>query len=175
MDALADTARGELYRWPEVLPNGRAAVFTILSSDGFQLAALELKVGVVRPLDLEGTNPRFVLPGYLVFGRLDGAVLAAPFDADALRVTGGPLPVAGAVMVGIEGAANRGVSRAGAVAYVMQSSADRTLARGRSCSRKSGVGDLLRHPRLNHRVEVVGGIEAEACSRLLREFFREKR
>jgi len=37
------------------------------------------------------------------------------------------------------------------------------------------VGDLLHHPRLNHRVEVVGGIEAEASGRLLQEFFREKR
>ncbi len=36
-------------------------------------------------------------------------------------------------------------------------------------------GDLLRHPRLNHRVEVIGGVEAEACAELLQEFFREKR
>jgi tRNA(adenine34) deaminase len=37
------------------------------------------------------------------------------------------------------------------------------------------VGDLVRHPRLNHRVEVVGGVEAEACGALLKEFFAEKR
>jgi len=37
------------------------------------------------------------------------------------------------------------------------------------------VGDLLRHPRLNHRVEVVGGVDADTCGRLLEEFFREKR
>lgn len=37
------------------------------------------------------------------------------------------------------------------------------------------VGDLLRHPALNHRVEVVGGIEEEACSRLLQAFFQERR
>jgi len=37
------------------------------------------------------------------------------------------------------------------------------------------VGDVLRHPRLNHRVEVVGGIDAEACGRVLQEFFREQR
>ena len=37
------------------------------------------------------------------------------------------------------------------------------------------VGDLLRHPALNHRPEVVGGVEAEACGGLLREFFRERR
>ncbi len=37
------------------------------------------------------------------------------------------------------------------------------------------VGDVVRHPRLNHRVEVVGGIEAETCGALLGQFFREKR
>lgn len=37
------------------------------------------------------------------------------------------------------------------------------------------VGDLLRHPRLNHQVEVVGGVLADECGALLREFFRARR
>src|SRR5947208_7276974 len=37
------------------------------------------------------------------------------------------------------------------------------------------VGDLLRHPGLNHRVEVIGGVDADVCGRLLQGFFREKR
>ena len=37
------------------------------------------------------------------------------------------------------------------------------------------VGDLLRHPRLNHRPEVLGGVEAERCGALLQEFFRARR
>ena len=37
------------------------------------------------------------------------------------------------------------------------------------------VGDVLRHPGLNHRVEVIGGVEEEACGRLLQAFFRDKR
>jgi len=37
------------------------------------------------------------------------------------------------------------------------------------------VGDLVRHPRLNHRVEVIGGVEAEACGALLKEFFAARR
>jgi tRNA(adenine34) deaminase len=37
------------------------------------------------------------------------------------------------------------------------------------------VGDIVRHPKLNHQVEVVGGVEAEACGELLREFFKGKR
>jgi tRNA(adenine34) deaminase len=37
------------------------------------------------------------------------------------------------------------------------------------------VEDLLRHPRLNHRPEVIGGIMEEECGELLRGFFRERR
>ena len=37
------------------------------------------------------------------------------------------------------------------------------------------VGDVLRHPRLNHRPEVRGGVEADACGELLRAFFAERR
>jgi tRNA(adenine34) deaminase len=37
------------------------------------------------------------------------------------------------------------------------------------------VGDLLRHPGLNHRPEVLGGVEEEACSQLLKAFFGERR
>jgi tRNA(adenine34) deaminase len=37
------------------------------------------------------------------------------------------------------------------------------------------VGDLLRHPRLNHRPEVRAGVRAAECGELLSEFFRARR
>ena len=37
------------------------------------------------------------------------------------------------------------------------------------------VGDLLRHPRLNHRPAVLGGVLAEECGARLRDFFRGRR
>jgi len=37
------------------------------------------------------------------------------------------------------------------------------------------VEDLLRHPRLNHRIEVVGGVLDDECGELLKNFFRAKR
>jgi tRNA(adenine34) deaminase len=37
------------------------------------------------------------------------------------------------------------------------------------------LGDLVRHPRLNHRVEVQGGVEAEQCAELIRGFFAARR
>ena len=37
------------------------------------------------------------------------------------------------------------------------------------------VGDLLRHPRLNHRPEVRAGVLADECGGLLSAFFRRRR
>ena len=37
------------------------------------------------------------------------------------------------------------------------------------------VGDLLRHPRLNHRADVRAGMLADECGAVLREFFRARR
>ena len=37
------------------------------------------------------------------------------------------------------------------------------------------VGDLLRHPKLNHRPEVLAGVSAAECGLLLTEFFRQRR
>src|SRR6059036_2014419 len=37
------------------------------------------------------------------------------------------------------------------------------------------VGDLVRHPQLNHRVDVQSGVEAEACAELIKRFFAARR
>ncbi len=38
-----------------------------------------------------------------------------------------------------------------------------------------GIWDVVRDPRLNHRVEVVSGVRSAECSNLLSDFFRERR
>jgi tRNA(adenine34) deaminase len=43
------------------------------------------------------------------------------------------------------------------------------------CGMAGSVYDLLRHPRLNHRPEVVGGLFAEDCGDLLKRFFKSRR
>jgi tRNA(adenine34) deaminase len=44
---------------------------------------------------------------------------------------------------------------------------------------RAGMGgsvfDLLRHPKLNHGVEVIGGLMGDECSELLRRFFQVRR
>jgi tRNA(adenine34) deaminase len=37
------------------------------------------------------------------------------------------------------------------------------------------LGNLVQDQRLNHRAELVTGVEADACSELLRGFFRDRR
>lgn len=37
------------------------------------------------------------------------------------------------------------------------------------------VGDVVRHPRLNHRPAVQGGVQADSSARMLRAFFAERR
>ncbi|MFI5091184.1 MAG: tRNA adenosine(34) deaminase TadA [Terriglobales bacterium] len=37
------------------------------------------------------------------------------------------------------------------------------------------IHDLLRHPKLNHSAEVVGGVLAEECGAMMTEFFKERR
>jgi tRNA(adenine34) deaminase len=37
------------------------------------------------------------------------------------------------------------------------------------------IDDLLRHPRLNHRPEVLAGVRADECATVLRRFFSERR
>lgn len=39
----------------------------------------------------------------------------------------------------------------------------------------SSLWDVVRDPRLNHRVEVVAGVEADACGAVLRQFFEARR
>ena len=115
--ARADSARGEVYRWPEALPGGRAVLVTVRDSGGFHLAAARLETGTVVALGQAGTNPHFVAPGYLLFARPDGSLLVAAFDPRALRITGPVLPVAEGVTVGTGGAARLGVSAAGSLVY----------------------------------------------------------
>lgn len=54
----------------------------------------------------------------------------------------------------------------------------RTLVLGADDPKAGAVGalyDVPRDPRLNHQVEVVRGVEAEACGQLLKDFFRGRR
>ena len=74
----------------------------------------------------------FCSPGYLLFGR-DGALLAAPFDAEAVKVTGDPIPVAESVwFFRATGNASFSASENGTVVYQGDPNPTRLIWRDRS-------------------------------------------
>ena len=58
----------------------------------------------------------------------------------------------------------------------VQSRVDRVVygARDEKAGAAGSLWDVVRDRRLNHRPEVVGGVLADACARLLTEFFRDR-
>ncbi|MEP6744181.1 MAG: hypothetical protein ABJB33_01680, partial [Gemmatimonadota bacterium] len=116
-----DTAVGEVgHAWPEALPNGKGLLFRSrqnLDISDFDIVAFDL-VTHERHILVKGLLARYVAPGYLVFLRSDGAVLAAPFDQGKLKVTGPAVPLFEGVMTKPFGSADLAISRSGTMAYV---------------------------------------------------------
>jgi len=84
------------HRWPQILPDGKTALFTATAKNDDYAAAkivaisfetLEQKVVVEG-----GTYARYVPTGHIVFGR-SGTLMAVPFDARKLQATGSAIPV----------------------------------------------------------------------------------
>ena len=125
-----DVSRGELMEL-ESLPGGTGILFASLG--GFQASqahidVLDLKTGKSRTIISQGTNPRYVEPGFIVFGRA-GAILAAPFDPHGLKLLGQPFPVVESVMPdSASGIEQFAVSRNGVLAYV---AGERTVVKRR--------------------------------------------
>ncbi|MBV8146419.1 MAG: protein kinase, partial [Gammaproteobacteria bacterium] len=126
--AVPDASKGEFgYHLPHVLPGGKALLFTITHEnqrfEDAQIAAKSLTTGQQTILT-EGTDARYVSTGDIVFAR-NGTLLAAPFDAAKLHLTGAPIGVVDEVMqavyaknAGLEtGAAQFDVSATGSLAY----------------------------------------------------------
>ena len=119
-----DRERGEkTHRFPDVLPDGSAVIFTIGTADietfdDAGIAVVSLATGEQKVLIEGGSHPRFVPPGHLVYAR-DGSLLAVPFDAKRLEVTGSPTPVVDDVLTSPSfGHAEFSVSLNGSLAWV---------------------------------------------------------
>ncbi len=126
-----DTSDRELsHRLPSLLPDGRTVVYTALRA-GAATRWERARLWAGRAGESErsllaegGSDGRFSPPGHLVFAR-NGALLAAPFDPEARRLTGTPVVVLAAVRhsirttnLGLEtGAAHVAISRGGLLAW----------------------------------------------------------
>jgi len=105
---MVDEKSGErMHRWPDVLPGGKAILFTVGTGGAFddaRIAVQSLETGHRQTLIERGSNPRYVPSGHLVYARAQ-ALTAVPFDAVSLKVTGPPTKVADGVATEATGAA----------------------------------------------------------------------
>jgi Tol biopolymer transport system component len=87
------TDRGEILHWaPRALDGGRTVLFTVLDRTSSYIAAVSTSGGEHRKL-VDGTTPAGLAGGHLVHAR-GNQIVATPFDAERLSVTGSPVVLA---------------------------------------------------------------------------------
>jgi Tol biopolymer transport system component len=133
---VTELAQGELtHRWPQILPGGKAVLFTAHSSitayDGATIEVMSLTDRRRKTLERGGTYGRY-LPtskegGYLSYIN-GGTLFAVPFDLDRLEVRGTPSPVLEEVAYSpTNGFAQFDFSRSGTLVYQSGGAAGRKL------------------------------------------------
>jgi serine/threonine-protein kinase len=110
-------------RWPALLPDGRHVLCTVKQAgiatfDDAEIALVSLDTRASKTLIRGGYFARYAGSGHLVYVR-DGALMAVPFDAERLEVTGmATRVIAGVMCEPSSGAAQFALSRNGTLVYV---------------------------------------------------------
>ena len=106
--------------WPEMLPGGRAVLFTALSAgaDSGQIALLDLETKRLRVIIPRGTYPKYSPTGHILYAS-GGTLFAVGFDLGSLTVTTPtPTPVIDAIVTKDAGSANFDISDNGTLVYM---------------------------------------------------------
>jgi Tol biopolymer transport system component/tRNA A-37 threonylcarbamoyl transferase component Bud32 len=117
------TAKHPVWRWPEFLPGGGAAVFAggtaaLSFANDASIAAVALSgAGTEKDLVAGGTAPRLAATGDLIYAQ-NGTLMAVPFDSKRLALAGSPTPVLEGVRTSTFGAVQYGLSASGTLVYV---------------------------------------------------------
>jgi Tol biopolymer transport system component len=104
--------------WPEFLPDGRHFLYVIYGQSADTRTLMVKTLGKDDGRELLKTNSRvlYAEPGYLVYVR-EQTLVAQPFDASALKLTGGPIPLGEGLGVNNLGLASFSISRTGVLAF----------------------------------------------------------
>jgi eukaryotic-like serine/threonine-protein kinase len=106
--------------WPELLPGGRAVLYTITAAtgglDAAQVAVLDLATGRSTIVVRGGSDARYVSSGYLVY-TAGGSLRAVAFDPERLETRGSSVVVQPRV-VSPQGSSELVVATDGTLAYV---------------------------------------------------------
>ncbi|HLE22252.1 MAG TPA: protein kinase, partial [Vicinamibacteria bacterium] len=97
LTTLDEDAGEATHRWPQVLPGGKAVLFTshtqsVGNFDKANIEVLNLETGERKVLRRGGSYGRYVPSGYIVYVN-QATLFAVPFDLGSLEVTGSPAPV----------------------------------------------------------------------------------
>jgi serine/threonine-protein kinase len=115
-----DRAHGEVdHLWPEVLPGGKAVLFTIIRSGGLdqaQVAVLDLTTGKTAVL-VRGGSARYLPSGHIVYAA-GGTVRAVGFDVAHLTTVGTPVPIIPQVVTTVDGGMDVAAARDGTLVYI---------------------------------------------------------
>jgi Tol biopolymer transport system component len=94
---VTELQNGEVtHRWPQILPGGKAVLFTAGMGDTANIEVMFLANHRTITLVRGGTYGRYLPSGHLVYVNR-GTLFAVPFDVDRLEVHGTPAPVLGQV------------------------------------------------------------------------------
>jgi eukaryotic-like serine/threonine-protein kinase len=110
---------GGLFGHPQVLPGGRAVLFTLSEPlpDSGDVLALDLATGMTHMVIRDGVAGRYVPTGHLVFLR-GGDLWAVPFDLQRLTISGDPVAVEQGIRVEVGGAVQFALAGDGTLAYI---------------------------------------------------------
>ena len=101
IETVRELSEGELgHGFPQTLPSGDALLFQVWHAIGgsdAEIRSIDLETGEQKTL-IAGNTPRYVASGHLLFGTTDGTLMAAPFDADRVELTGNAVPVVEGLM-----------------------------------------------------------------------------
>ncbi|MBK9470775.1 MAG: protein kinase [bacterium] len=115
-----DAARKETaFRFPEFLPDGRHFTFVVLPvrQNGYEIHLGSLGSTERTLLTNSDGAVLYAPPGYLLLSR-NGRLLAQPFDARSLKLTGKPITVGEAPIVkGYDGASALSISSSGVLSH----------------------------------------------------------
>jgi serine/threonine-protein kinase len=113
-----DLKEGLGYGEPFVLPDAEVLLCSTQSGPGRsgELFAFDLGTKKLKPLEVQGTDPRYLPTGQVLFAQSD-QVFVAPFDLDTLEFTGSPSPVLDRAWVD-QGEVQMDVSDDGTVVYL---------------------------------------------------------
>ena len=114
---IARPDSGEVFRFPEVLPGGKAVLFGIVGGGTLKLAALTRRTGAIKRFSQQGGYPRYVAGGFVVLVDPAGIITALRFDAAKLEVTGAAGTLTDGMGTNLDGDVNFGVSRSGDFAF----------------------------------------------------------